>query len=97
MVKPKATATSRTVVQIKLSKLVDGRWNVISTQRAKLIPSGGTRHHVLPQLTVPAKGAYSVRAFHYRAGKLVKKSEAASFDVAQRITIDSMVNGWMAP
>ena len=28
------------------------------------------------QLTVPAQGAYSVKAFHYRAGKLVKKSAA---------------------
>ena len=75
MVKPKATTTSRTVVQIKLSMLVAGRWNVISTYRAKLTPIlGGAGTAYSRRLTVPAQGAYSVRAFHYRAGKLVRKS-----------------------
>ena len=98
MVKPKATTTSRTVVQIKLSMLANGHWSVISTYRAKLTPIvGGPGTTYSRQLTVPAQGKYSVRAFHYRAGTLVKRSEATSFDVARRITIDSNVNGWMAP
>ena len=66
------------------------------TYRAKLGASA-SRYAYSRRLAVAAEGKYAVRAFHYRAGKLVTKSALTSFDVARRITIDSNVNGWMAP
>ena len=97
-VRPKATAESRTVVKIKLYMLSDGHWGVTHTYRAKLRADSGTPGTAYSlKLAVSTEGKFALRAFHYRAGKLVKSSERASFGVARRITIDSMVNGWMAP
>jgi hypothetical protein len=96
VVKPKATAESRTMVRIRMYKLRDGRWGVTDTYRARLGASASGTAYSL-RLTVHAEGRYAVRALHYRAGKLVAKSTLAAFDVARRITIDSMVNGWLAP
>jgi hypothetical protein len=97
-VRPIATATSRTVVKIKLYRTTGGPWAEAGTYRAKLTPiPGGPGTAYSRTLTISTEGEYSVRALHYRAGKLVKTSAATSFAVAQRITIDSMVNGWMAP
>ena len=73
-----------------------GRWGVTDTWRAKL-GAGASATAYSRRLAVPAEGKYAVRAFHYRAGRLVKSSALTSFDVARRVTIDSMVNGWMAP
>jgi hypothetical protein len=95
-VRPGATAESRTVVRVKLYRFVAGDWRVTETCRAKL-GAGASGTTYSRRLAVPARGTYAVRAFHYRAGKLVKRSERATFDVARRITIDSMVNGWLAP
>jgi hypothetical protein len=96
LARPKATTMSRTVVKVGLYALEDGRWVVRDLARAKLV-AGASGTQYSRRLTVPAEGKYGVRAFHYRAGKLVAKSALAAFDVARRITIDSMVNGWMAP
>jgi hypothetical protein len=101
LISPKSTARSRAVVRIRLYMLTDGHWGVMDTYRATLgrNPGGpGTRYS--RQLTIPMEGKHALRAFHYRAGKLVCKSKLTSFDVqmaAQTITIDSMVNGWLAP
>jgi hypothetical protein len=95
-VRPQATRTSRTVVKVTLSALEDGSWRMLTTGRAVLsATAGGTGYS--RQLTVPSEGRYSVRAYHYRAGKLVAKSRATTFDVARRVTVDSNVNGWLAP
>ena len=94
--RPKATTMSRTVVKVGLYAYADGRWVVRDLSRAKLV-AGASGAQYSRRLTVPAEGKYGVRAFHYRAGKLVAKSALAAFDVARRVTIDSMVNGWMAP
>ena len=68
------------------------------TYRAKL-SRRRVRHRVLARGSRSRRRAeYAVRAFHYRAGKLVEElARATSFDVARRVTIDSMVNGWLAP
>ena len=96
VVKPKATVESRTVVKIRLYKLSAGRWGLTGTYRARLGASAsGTAYS--RRLAVSSEGKYAVRALHYRAGRLVKSSLRTSFAVARRITIDSMVNGWMAP
>jgi hypothetical protein len=98
VITPKSTARSRAVVKIKLYTRTDGRWEVTGTYRAKLTPIvGGPGTAYSRTLTIPMEGKHAVRAFRYRAGRLVKTSAATSFEVAQRITIDSMVNGWMAP
>jgi hypothetical protein len=94
--RPRATAVSRTVVKVGLYVFADGRWVVQDLSRAKLA-AGASGTHYSRRLTVAAEGKYGVRAFHYRAGRLVAKSALAAFEVAQRITIDSNVNGWMAP
>ena len=96
VVRPKATSMSRTVVKVGLYAFADGRWVVQGLSRAKLV-AGASGTQYSRRLTVAAEGKYGVRAFHYRAGKLVAKSALAAFDVARRITIDSNVNGWMAP
>ena len=96
MARPRASAMSRTVVKVGLYAFQDGRWVVQDLYRAKLV-AGDSGTEYSRRLTVAAEGKYGVRAFHYRAGKLVAKSALAAFDVAQRITIDSNVNGWMAP
>ena len=96
VVKPKATVESRTVVKIRLYKLSAGRWGLTDTYRARLGASAsGTAYS--RRLAVSSEGKYAIRALHYRAGRLVKSSLRTSFAVARRITIDSMVNGWMAP
>ncbi len=92
--RPKATAGSATVVKLGLYAFADGKWGARGVYRAKLDVSGAQYSR---QLTVAAEGKYGVRAFHYRAGKLVAKSALSKFDVALRVTIDSNVNGWMAP
>ena len=94
--RPTATALSRTVVKVGLYAFADGRWVVQSVSRAKLV-AGASGTQYSRRLTVAGEGKYGVRAFHYRAGKLVAKSALAAFDVARRITVDSNVNGWMAP
>jgi hypothetical protein len=96
VVRPKATSMSRTVVRVGLYAFEDGRWVVQDVVRAKLAAgSSGTQYS--KRLTVAAEGKYGLRAFHYRSGELVAKSALAKFEVARRITIDSNVNGWMAP
>ena len=96
VIKPKATAQSRTVVKIKLYAFTGGHWGVTGTYRAKLGAStSGTKYS--RRLAISAEGRFAVRAFHYRAGRLVARSALAAFDVARRISIDSMVNGWLAP
>jgi hypothetical protein len=96
VVRPKATAVSQTVVKIRLYTRTSGHWSVTGTYRAKLGAStSGTKYS--RRLTIPAEGRFAVRAFHYRGGKLVATSALAAFDVARRITIDSNVNGWLAP
>ena len=94
--RPKATTMSRTVVKVGLYAFTNGKWVVRELSRAKLV-AGDSGTQYTRRLTVAAEGRYGVRAFHYRSGKLVAKSALAAFDVAQRITIDSMLNGWMAP
>jgi hypothetical protein len=94
-VRPKATAGSATVVKIGLYEFAGGRWAARGTYRAKLVADSGTQYS--RRLTVASDGKYGVRAFHYRAGKLVAKSALTRFDVALRVTIDPNVNGWMAP
>ncbi len=95
-VRPKATADSRTAVRVALSTFSNGRWETTGTYRARLVAGkSGTAYS--RQLTVPADGRYAVRALHYRAGRLVARSALAAFDVARRVTIDSNVNGWLAP
>jgi hypothetical protein len=97
-VRPRATTTSRTVVRIKLYTMAGGHWAETDTYRAKLTPIlGGPGTTYSRALTIPMEGKYALRALHYRAGKLVKTSAATTFDVAQRISMDSMVNGWLAP
>ena len=95
-VRPKATADSRTAVKLALSTFSNGHWETAGTYRARLVAGkSGTAYS--RQLTVPADGRYAVRALHYRAGRLVARSALATFDVARRVTIDSNVNGWLAP
>lgn len=95
-VQPKATATSRTSVKVTVSVLKGGDWKASSTGRAALSPAAtGTAYS--RRITILAEGRYSVRAYHYRAGRLVAKSRATVFDVARRVTVDSNVNGWLAP
>jgi hypothetical protein len=95
-VRPAATAESRTVVRVVLSTFSNGRWEKAGTYRARIVAGkSGTAYS--RQLTVPADGRYAVRALHYRAGRLVARSTLATFDVARRVTIDSNVNGWLAP
>ena len=96
LIQPKATPGSRGVVTIRLYAFADGHWRVTGSYRAKL-QAGTTGTRYSRRLTIPADGRYAVGAFHYRAGRLVKKSVRTSFAVAQRVTIDSNVNGWMAP
>ena len=55
------------------------------------------RYEYSRRLTVPAQGSFAVRALHYRARRLVATSALTPFALAQRIDIDSMVNGWMEP
>jgi hypothetical protein len=101
VISPKSTARSRAVVKVRLYMLTDGHWGVMDTYRATLgrNPGGpGTRYSL--RITIPMEGKHALRAFHYRGGKLVGRSKLASFDIqmaAQTITIDSMVNGWLAP
>ena len=83
-VKPKATATSRTVVKIRLYTLVDDRWGVVGTYRAKL-GAGASGTAYSRRLAVSSEGKYAVRAFLYRAGTLVKKSAA---DLVRRCPAD---------
>jgi hypothetical protein len=73
-----------------------GHWDVTGTYRATL-GAGAPGSTYSRRLSVPADGTYAVRALHYRAGRLVATSAVTSFEVARRITIDSMINGWMAP
>jgi hypothetical protein len=96
VVRPRATAVSQTVVKVRLYTRAGGHWRVKGTYRAKLA-AGTSATKYSRRLTVPAEGRYAVRAFHYRAGRLVATSALAAFDVSRRIDIDSMVNGWMAP
>ena len=95
-VRPKATADSRTAVRIALSTFLSGHWETVGTYRAKLV-AGASGTAYSRQLTVPEDGGYAVRALHYRAGRLVARSALVAFDVARRVTIDSNVNGWLAP
>ena len=96
LVRPKATTGSRTVVRIRLYASSNGHWRVTGNYRAKLkVGASGTTYS--RGLVVRAEGRYAVAAFHYRAGRLVKRSLRTSFAVAHRVTIDSNVNGWMAP
>ncbi|HEX5640965.1 MAG TPA: hypothetical protein VFZ86_01360 [Thermoleophilia bacterium] len=96
VVRPRATAVSQTVVKVRLYTRAGGHWRVKGTYRAKLAAgTSGTKY--ARRLTVAAEGRYAVRAFHYRAGKLVATSALASFQVARRVTIDANVNGWLAP
>jgi hypothetical protein len=89
-----ARATSPSVVKIKLFTLTGKHWGVTGTYRAKLrAGTGGVQYS--RRLTVPADGTYAVVAYHFRGGHLIKKSARTSFKVAQRITIDSNVNGWL--
>ena len=99
VIRPKATADSRTVVKIKLYLLTHGHYGVMHTYRAALgkTPAGTPGTAYERRITVPTEGKHAVRAFHYRGGKLVATSKLTSFTIAQRIDIDSMVNGWMAP
>jgi hypothetical protein len=96
LVRPQATAQSRTVVSLRLYLSDGGRWRVAQSCRAKLA-AGTAATKYTRRLTVPAQGRYAVRVFHYRAGALVAKSAMVSFDVARRIDIDPNVNGWDAP
>ena len=93
VVRPKATATSHTVVKIRLYMLMDGHWGVMDTYRAALdkMPAGTPGTAYSREMTIPMDGRHAVRAFHYRGGKLVKKSTVTYFDVqlpTQTITID---------
>jgi len=99
VVGPRATADSRTVVKIKLYLLIDGHYDVMGTYRATLgkAPAGTPGTAYERRITVPTEGKHAVRAFHYRGGKLVATSKLTSFVIAQRIDIDSNVNGWETP
>lgn len=97
VITPASSATSRATVDVKLYTRADGRWDLTATYRASLSKApGGTAY--TRRLTVPADGEYAVRAFQYRGGKLVKRSDLTTFDVQKallQIRIDSNVNGWL--
>jgi hypothetical protein len=102
VVRPKATSVSRTVVKIKLYRLTDGHYDVVDTYRATLraMPAGKRGSAYARRITVAAEGKHALRAFHYRGGRLVKRSEVTSFDVqaaSQKVYVDANVNGWLAP
>ena len=82
VITPKATGRAPAVVKIKLYMLMDGHYDVMDTYRAKLgrsVGQPGTRYSL--EMTIPMDGRHAVRAFHYRGGKLVKRSKVNAFDV----------------
>ena len=96
-VRPKATAESRTVVKIKLYALTGGRWAVDGH-----LPRQARRRCVGYDVLAAARRLRGGRV--RRQGVPLPRRQArrrasalTSFDVARRITIDSIVNGWMAP
>ena len=102
VIRPKSTVSSRATVEIKLYESADGQWDLLETFRASLgkTPAGTPGTAYTCRVTAPSEGEHAVRAFHYRGGRLVKRSTMTSFDVEQaamKIHIDSNVNGWLAP
>jgi hypothetical protein len=99
---PASTATSRATVKVRLLMERDGKYDVMDVYTAKLakMPAGKTGTRYSRTLNIPMTGKHAVQAFQYRGGEFVSKSQITYFDVqmaVQKITIDSMVNGWMAP
>ena len=102
VITPASTAKSRATVKVKLLREMDGKYDVMDVYTAKLakMPAGKKGTKYSRTLNIPMTGKHAVQAFQYRGGKLVSKSQITYFDVqmaVQQITIDSMVNGWMAP
>jgi hypothetical protein len=97
VITPASTPSSRATVEIKLYARAGGRWDLTDSHRASLSKAAaGTAYSC--RMTVAAEGEYAVRAYHYRSGKLVKRSDMTSFDVEKAILqvhIDSNVNGWL--
>jgi len=102
VITPASTARSRATVKIKLLMEMDGKYDVMDVSTAKLakMPAGKKGTAYSRTLNIPMTGKHAVQVLQYRHGKLVSKSQITYFDVqmaVQKITIDSMVNGWMAP
>jgi hypothetical protein len=102
VITPASSAKSRATVKIRLLMKMEGKWDVMDVFTAGLskMPAGKKGTKYSRTLSIPMMGEHAVQAFQYRGGKLVSKSQIVSFDVqpaALRITIDSMVNGWLAP
>jgi hypothetical protein len=99
VITPASTARARTVVKIRLLVETGGTYDVTDAYTAKLtkMPAGkaGTRYS--RTLIIPMMGNLALQAVQYRGGKLVGTSKLTFFFIAQRITIDSNVNGWMTP
>ena len=102
VITPASTAKSRATVKVRLLREMDGKYDVMDVYTAKLakMPAGKKGTKYSRTLNIPVTGKHAVQAFQYRGGKLVSKSQITYFDVqmaVQQVTIDSMVNGWMAP
>jgi hypothetical protein len=69
----------------------------VSVAKLTKLPAGQTGTGYSRTLNIPTMGEYAVQAVQYRGGKVVATSKLTSFTIAQRITIDSNVNGWIAP
>jgi hypothetical protein len=94
VIAPASTASSRATVDIKLYEGVGGAWATVGTYHASL--SKAVKYSCT--LTVTDEVDYAVRAFLYRGGKLVKRSDMTTFDAtvaALQVQIDSNVNGWL--
>ena len=97
VVRPRATAMSRTAVMVRLYTRAGGHWSVTGGYRAKLA-AGTSRHEVLRRGSpLPRRaGTPSGRSTTARAGSSRRPRWPRS-TWSRRITIDSNVNGWMAP
>ncbi len=94
VIAPASTASSRAKVDIKLYEGVGGAWEEVGTYHASL--SKAVKYSCT--LTVTAEVDYAVRAFLYRGGKLVKRSDMTTFSATAavlQVQIDSNVNGWL--
>ncbi len=97
VIAPAPTASSPTVVDIRLYAGVGGAWATVDTFRASLTktPQGARYDRTI---TLDGDGDYAVRALLYRSGRLVKRSALTTFNATEpplQVHIDSNVNGWL--
>ena len=99
VITPASTTSSRATVKIELLIEMGGKYDVTDVYSTRLtkMPAGKKGTAYSRTLNIPMTGKYAVQAVQYRGGKVVATSQRAFFIIAQRITIDSMVNGWLAP